>query len=163
MDTLGGKLNLNGGRYDIVYMNTAGGDIHASYEASNVTLKTLGGQDRGRTTQTTGSFYANTLGGNIRSDTQQTEGTIYANTMGGNVRVRLPADTLFTVDASTFGGRVRHGSIHMSPTTDTDWSLVGPYPGWRRQPEGHDEDDGREHRYRLLSLPLNLFFYFLKN
>jgi DUF4097 and DUF4098 domain-containing protein YvlB len=89
MDTLGGKLNLNGGRYDIVYMNTAGGDISATYEASNVTPRTL----------------------------------------GGNVRVRLPADTLFTVDASTFGGRVRHGSIHMSPTTNTDWSLAGPTDG----------------------------------
>ena len=88
MDTQGGKLNLNGGRYDIVYMNTAGGDIHASYEASNATLKTLGGQIEAETTQTTGSFYANTLGGNIDLDTQQTEGTIYANTMGGNVGSR---------------------------------------------------------------------------
>ncbi len=81
----------------------------------------MGGQIEAETTQTTGSFYANTLGGNIELDTQQTEGTIYANTLGGNVRVRLPADTLFTVDASTFGGRVRHGSIHMNPTTDSDW------------------------------------------
>jgi hypothetical protein len=109
MDTLGGKLNLNGGRYDTVYMNTAGGDIHASYEASNVTLKTVGG--------------------NIEADTTQTAGTLYANTLGGNIQVRLPADTLFTIDASTFGGRVRHGSIRMSATTDRDSALVGSTEG----------------------------------
>lgn len=109
LHTLGGKLNLNGGRYDTVYLNTAGGDIYASYEASNVTLKTVGG--------------------NIVADTTQTTGTFYANTLGGDIELRLPADTLFTVDASTFGGRIRHSSIHMSPTTENDWSLVGPTEG----------------------------------
>jgi DUF4097 and DUF4098 domain-containing protein YvlB len=129
MDTLGGRLNLNGGRYDIVYMNTMGGDVRASYEASNVTLKTTGGNIEADTTQTAGTFYANTLGGNIQVDTLQADGTFYANTLGGNIVVRLPADTLFTLDASTFGGRVRHDSIHMSPTTDNDRSLVGPTEG----------------------------------
>jgi DUF4097 and DUF4098 domain-containing protein YvlB len=129
MDTLGGKLELNGGVYGTVYMNTAGGDIYASYEASNVTLKTLGGKIEADTTQTAGTFYANTLGGDIQIDTLQTAGTIYANTLGGHIELKLPADTRFMVDASTFGGRVRHGSIHMSPTTDNDWSLVGPTEG----------------------------------
>ena len=109
MDTLGGALDLNGGRYETVYMNTAGGNIRATYEATNVTLTTLGG--------------------NIDVDTTQTAGRLYANTMGGNINVVLPSNTLFTVDASTFGGRVRHGSIHLSPTTDTDSHLVGPTEG----------------------------------
>lgn len=106
MNTLGGKLYLNGGRYDTVNLHTLGGDIHATYEAANATFRTMGGD--------------------IEIDTTQTSGTLDANTAGGNIDVKLPSGTLFTIDASTMGGRVRHGFIHMMPTTDTDMRLVGP-------------------------------------
>lgn len=109
MDTMGGKLKLNGGKYETVYLNTMGGDIDASYEASNVTLKTLGGR--------------------IEADAIQTSGKLDANTMGGDITVKLPAGTLFTVDASTMGGRVSHGSIPMNPAEKTKTKLVGPTQG----------------------------------
>ncbi len=106
MDTMGGRLNLNGGRYDTVNLNTMGGNIYATYESANATFSTMGG--------------------NIEIDTTQTKGTLKANTAGGNIDVKLPSDTLFTIDASTMGGRVRHDFIHMTPTTESDTHLVGP-------------------------------------
>ncbi|CAJ36652.1 DUF4097 family beta strand repeat-containing protein [Methanocella arvoryzae] len=105
MDTMGGKLRLDGGRYETVYMNTMGGDIIATYEASNVTLRTLGGR--------------------IDVDASQTTGKLDVDTMGGDIDVRLPAGTLFTVDASTMGGKVSHGSIQMNATEKTKTKLVG--------------------------------------
>jgi DUF4097 and DUF4098 domain-containing protein YvlB len=105
LNTLGGAISLNGGKYDTVNMNTLGGNIYASYEATNATF--------------------NTLGGNIEIDTTQTAGKIDANTAGGNIDVRLPSSTLFSVDASTFGGRVRHGTIHMTASKESDWQLTG--------------------------------------
>ena len=105
MDTLGGGLRLDGGRYETVYMNTMGGDITATYEASNVTLRTLGGR--------------------IDVDATQTTGKLDVDTMGGDIEVRLPAGTLFAVDASTMGGKVSHGSIQMNATEKTKTKLVG--------------------------------------
>lgn len=105
LNTVSGDISLNGGRYDIVNANTVGGAIYASYEATNATF--------------------NTLGDNIEIDTTQTAGTIDANTAGGNIDVRLPSNTLFSVDASTMGGRIRHGTIHMAASKESDWQLTG--------------------------------------
>lgn len=105
LNTLGGDISLNGGRYDTVDINTAGSRIYASYEATNATF--------------------NTLGGDIEIDTTQTAGTIEANTAGGDIDVRLPSSALFSVDATTMGGRVRHGTIHMTASKESDWQLIG--------------------------------------
>lgn len=109
MDTMGGELKLAGGQYETVYLNTMGGDITASYEASKATLKTLGGR--------------------IEIDTTQTTGKLDANTMGGDIDVRLPAGTLFTVDATTMGGRVSAGSIQMNASEKTKTRLIGHTQG----------------------------------
>ncbi|OPY28658.1 MAG: hypothetical protein A4E28_01400 [Methanocella sp. PtaU1.Bin125] len=109
MDTLGGKLYLNGGRYDTVTLTTMGGDIRATYEATNATFRTMGGD--------------------IEIDTTQTAGILDASTAGGDIDVKLPSGTQFTIDAGTMGGRVRHGYIHMTPTTESDTRLVGQTEG----------------------------------
>ncbi len=105
LNTLGGAISLNSGKFDTIDMNTAGGRIYASYEATNATF--------------------NSLGGDIEIDTTQTAGTIEANTAGGDIDVTLSSGTPFTVDASTLGGRIRHGTIHMTTSKESDWQLVG--------------------------------------
>jgi DUF4097 and DUF4098 domain-containing protein YvlB len=103
--TLGGYIELNGANYETITANTAGGDINAEYDAKKAVFDTLGGE--------------------IVLNAKQTNGTIKANTAGGDVRVTLPEGTLFTVDASTMGGRVTHGSIQMDATDETRTRLDG--------------------------------------
>jgi len=108
-ETMGGKIDLNGVSYDSVTANTAGGNINAEYNARTAVFETMGG--------------------NIVLDAKQSAGTINANTAGGDIRVTLPQDTLFTIDASTMGGRVNHGSIHMDATEEARTKLIGPTEG----------------------------------
>lgn len=107
--TLGGDIDLEGVSYDSIKASTAGGNIDAKYNAKTVVF--------------------DTMGGNIIIATGQTAGKLKANTAGGDITVVLPDGTLFTVDASTLGGKVSHGLIHMAATEETRTKLVGPTEG----------------------------------
>ncbi len=105
--SMNGDVILDGGSYDIVRMETLNGDVDASgpFEATNTTLITKNGR--------------------IEADTLQSTGTLYADTWNGRVDVTLPRDTLFSVDASTLNGRVRHGSLQFNATVDKNSQLKG--------------------------------------
>ena len=107
--TAGGNIDFNGGKYDTISVNTAGGNVHATYDADTATFQTLGG--------------------NIYITSKQTAGTLNANTAGGNVEVRLPQGTQFTVDATTMGGKVTHGSIPLVTTDESRSKLSGHTEG----------------------------------
>ena len=72
-----------------------------------------------------GSLIAGTVNGKV-DITAGNFTAIDARSTNGDVIVKLPAGTLFYVDATTVNGRVRHGSIHMAPVTENDHTLVGP-------------------------------------
>jgi hypothetical protein len=105
LNSMGGKIRVNGGQYSTVKATTAGGDIYARYGATYATFETMGG--------------------GIYLDANQTTGSLKATTAGGDIDVTLPDGTLFTIDASTMGGQVRHGYIPMDATTENDMRLVG--------------------------------------
>ena len=107
--TAGGNIDFSGGKYDTIIVNTAGGNVHATYDANTATFQTLGG--------------------NIYITSKQTAGTLNLNTAGGNVAVRLPQGTQFTVDATTMGGKVTHGSIPLVTTDESRSKLTGHTEG----------------------------------
>jgi hypothetical protein len=107
IDSKNGDVNLNGGNYDSIHMETYNGNVEAmgSYESNNVTLITRNGR--------------------IEVDTLQTAGTLNADTWNGRIKVTLPRDTLFKVEASTWNGQVHHNTIPMVATTDKKTQLIG--------------------------------------
>jgi DUF4097 and DUF4098 domain-containing protein YvlB len=105
LETFGGNVNVRGGNYQTITASTAGGNIDARYDATNVTFSCLGG--------------------NIALDTNQSSGSISATTAGGDIEVRLPEGSLFSVDATAFGGRISYGNIPMVLSQHGDMRLVG--------------------------------------
>ncbi|WP_424358694.1 DUF4097 family beta strand repeat-containing protein [Methanocella sp. MCL-LM] len=98
ISTMGGDIDLDNVSYDSITATTAGGDITAEYDAGKAVFETMGGR--------------------IVLNTKQATGTMNASTAGGDIRVTLPDDTRFTIDASTMGGRVTHGSINMADAAE---------------------------------------------
>lgn len=104
-NTAGGDINLRGVSYDSITVNTAGGKITANYGARNAVF--------------------DTMGGDITLDATQTTGTLKANTAGGDISLILPQGTLFSIDAATMGGRIKHGYVHLVTTDESGYKLNG--------------------------------------
>ena len=105
LETLGGNVVVRGGSFGTITASTAGGNIDARYEATNATFSCLGG--------------------NVALDANQTSGSISATAAGGDIEVRLPEGSLFSVDATSFGGRISHEGIPMALSQSGDMRLVG--------------------------------------
>ncbi len=114
------KLNKPG-----IVVNT-GANILVKVPANssyNLTLKTDNGDVKVPELNGTG-MVIDTSNGNIEI-TGGNYSTIDAGTSNGDITVKLANGTLFYVDASTSNGRVKHGSIHMTPETEKDNLLKG--------------------------------------
>jgi len=101
-----GNLDLSSDQAaDSLSATTSYGRIQAKYNATQATFKS-------------GS-------GDLDLDSAQTSGSLSASSDYGHIRVTLPAGVLFSADASTSYGKIRHEAIQLVMTEASDNHLIG--------------------------------------
>jgi len=89
----------------IIRTTTSGGNISATELTGIIEMNTSGGNVRMSAME--GSIKTKTMGGSIFINVRGENKGVYAETMGGSIMLEVPKNFAASIEANTFGGRVR--------------------------------------------------------